>query len=69
MLKFPGGRSAPGLSDLFVFASPQSPRGRHRLAKRQYRWNQELCPLTKGVFIGVGGRVPAGVICETYLVR
>jgi hypothetical protein len=31
--------------------------------------NSVLLPLIKGAFVGVGGRLPAGVICETFLVR
>jgi hypothetical protein len=31
--------------------------------------NSVPLPLIKGVFVGVGGRLPAGVICDTFLVR
>jgi hypothetical protein len=46
----------------FVFSNSndgtQTARGRYRLAKRHYRWNQELCPLIKGVSSAWGEGFP-----------
>jgi hypothetical protein len=50
-----------------MLAAPPE-EGQAPTGKRRYRWNHELCPLITG-FIGVGSRLPAGLICVTFLVR